>query len=324
MTDIYNDEYWSTQFDITQDDLNRIAERMERDGAPQDLKTIALRIVKGRLEYGHDPSPSALAKLTGKASVRLWDPAGEWQIGDLILIATCRRNSSKHEAFLGEIVNAGYCKKGEHDTRVHIKIDELNEEKDFILASPGSQQAQDWYRTVREAVEKKLQSGNIDQQTEGILLRHGEHILSRLTEAFQDETRFIGLGGKWYVKSKLPRMSDDNQRAIHHTLLEKPSALIDELLPIIDFGQAQDETLTRMAVNVTLQEAPTRFKNIGTTSRPQWQAQPPSPENAVVTHYAYDPQTYEILSRPGQRLTKKQAKRLQELNIYVHVVTFAE
>ena len=53
-------------------------------------------------------------------------------------------------------------------------------------------------------------------------------------------------------------------------------------------------------------------------------ARPQGHEQAEVTHYAYDPQTYEILCRPGQRLSEKKARRLQELNLYVHVVTFAE
>ena len=45
---------------------------------------------------------------------------------------------------------------------------------------------------------------------------------------------------------------------------------------------------------------------------------------AEVTHYAYDPQTYEILCRPGQRLSEKKARRLQELKLYAHVVMVAE
>ncbi|HEU4744349.1 MAG TPA: hypothetical protein VFS61_03895 [Anaerolineales bacterium] len=47
-------------------------------------------------------------------------------------------------------------------------------------------------------------------------------------------------------------------------------------------------------------------------------------EQAEVTHYAYDPQTYEILCRPGQRLNEKKARRLQELKLYAYVVTLAE
>ena len=62
----------------------------------------------------------------------------------------------------------------------------------------------------------------------------------------------------------------------------------------------------------------------GTPSDPQRNARLPEVEQAEVTHYAYDPQTYEILCRPGQRLNPKKAARLQELNLYAHVVKFAE
>ena len=58
-------------------------------------------------------------------------------------------------------------------------------------------------------------------------------------------------------------------------------------------------------------------KNDGTTARPS------NLEQAVVTHYAYDPQTCEILCRPGQRLSQKKVQRLQELNLYAHVVRVA-
>jgi len=50
----------------------------------------------------------------------------------------------------------------------------------------------------------------------------------------------------------------------------------------------------------------------------------PVAEHAKVTHYAYDPETYEVLCRPGQRLTEKKAQRLQELGLYAHVVSSTE
>jgi hypothetical protein len=56
----------------------------------------------------------------------------------------------------------------------------------------------------------------------------------------------------------------------------------------------------------------------------QGKAPLPDPEQAAVTHYAYDPQTYEILCRPGQRLSEKKTQRLQELDLYAHVVAFSE
>jgi len=69
-----------------------------------------------------------------------------------------------------------------------------------------------------------------------------------------------------------------------------------------------------------------RFEDMGSPARPQgqWEPQLPDVEQAEVTHYAYDPQTYEILCRPGQRLSQKKVQRLQELKLYAHVVTFAQ
>ena len=69
-----------------------------------------------------------------------------------------------------------------------------------------------------------------------------------------------------------------------------------------------------------------RFEGTGSPARPQGQPglQLPDVEQAAVTHYAYDPQTYEILCRPGQRLSQKKAQRLQELKLYTYVVTSAE
>ena len=69
---------------------------------------------------------------------------------------------------------------------------------------------------------------------------------------------------------------------------------------------------------------PEHFENADTPARPQSKSGLPDIEQAEVAHYAYDPQTYEILCRPGQKLSQKKAQRLQELGFYEHVVTFAE
>jgi hypothetical protein len=66
------------------------------------------------------------------------------------------------------------------------------------------------------------------------------------------------------------------------------------------------------------------FENTGTPVRPPEKDGLPDVEQAEVTHYAYDPQTYEVLCRPGQRLGHKKAQRLQELNLYADVVTLAK
>jgi len=76
--------------------------------------------------------------------------------------------------------------------------------------------------------------------------------------------------------------------------------------------------------NMTDSQDEKGFENTGTPARPQGQAGLPDIEQAKATHYAYDPQTYEILCRPGQRLSQKKAQRLQELKLYAHVVSFTK
>ena len=316
MTDIRSDEYWSTLFDITQDDLKRIAERMERDGAPQDLKAIALRLIRGRLEHGHDISPAALVKLTGNPSVRLWDPVGQWQINDVVLVARHagkdRNGQPTFSAHLGEIQKI----KGDVVT---INVDGIGPVKYGIITSDNPSVVS-IRETVREAVERKLQSKDIEQQGEGILLKHGERILNRLSETIQSDSRFAGLEGKWYVSKKLPELNGEILTAAYRKALENPGVGIEELLP----GNDDAVLLYRMALHGHLQNAPQKFENIGTLARPQWRARLPEPDQAKVTLYAYDPQTFEILCRPGQKLSQKKAQRLQEFGLYAHVVTFAE
>ena len=77
-------------------------------------------------------------------------------------------------------------------------------------------------------------------------------------------------------------------------------------------------------LDAALQSDPQRFENVGTSEYPQWKARLPEFGQAEVIQYAYDPQTYEVLCRPGQRLSEKRAKRLQELDLYRQVVRFAK
>ncbi len=92
---------------------------------------------------------------------------------------------------------------------------------------------------------------------------------------------------------------------------------------MVQIDGLQNEILQKMAIQVALQQLPEHFENIGTLAHPLWKARLPEPDQAQATHYVYDPQTYEILCYPGQRLNIENAKRLQELDIYGYVVIFA-
>lgn len=321
---LYDKEYWASQADITLDDLNRTAGRLARAGLPQDLKTILLPIIRGRLEHGHDPGPPAPGGLKNVPAGRIWDPDCDWQVGDILLLIHDRFGSSKYEVFTGEIVSLD---PGE----AQIKIDELQSTVTFLRTLPGTANAQivpdirgTWRETLQAAVETKLHSGVPEEQAEGILLKYGERLLTRLAEALGRDPRFTGFEGKWYLGDGLPRIGPQTLQALHRFLLQNQPASLEDLLPVVTESPPANVSLVRMAVHFTLVRSAERFENIGTNIRPQWKARPPAHDQAEVTHFAFDPQTFELLCRPGQRLTQKKARRLEQLNLYAHVVTFPE
>jgi hypothetical protein len=219
MSKLHDEKYWSNQFDVTQDHLNGVADRLAIEDTPQDLREIALDLIREQVEPG---------------------------------------------------------------------------------------------------------AGNANEQAEGILLKHGERILSLLAAALAFDPRFTGLEDKWFLLDKLPRIEHETLQKVYRGLLQTPSSSVDEILSVVEEARSTDQALWKMALHTALRRSPERFENRGTPAHPQWKARLPGIEQAEVTHYAYDPQTYEILCRPGQRLSEKKAKRLQELNLYMHVVTFAE
>lgn len=316
MNVILPEEYWSSRFEVTQGDLDRVAQRLEHAGPPQDLKAIALPIILGRLEHGHDPGPPAPVDLAGEPAVRVWDPASSWQVDDAVLLVHDRFGNSKYEVFLGEITQVD-------QDAVEIKIGELQITKIFQTMRPGIV-VQDWQNLISELVGKKLGSEDLKERADGILIQHGEHILAGLAGALRHDPRFTTLEGKWSVFHSLPHIEKESLQAIHHYLLQNGPASLEELLPVVKERLVADFSLFKMAIHAALQSAPDRFENTGTSLHPRWKARLPAPDQAEVTHFAFDPQTFELLCRPGQRLTQKKARRLQELELYAHVVTFPE
>ena len=71
MTDIHAENDWSSQFEITQEDLNRVAEGLERDEAPQELKEIATRIIRARTKQGSEGSSEQAESILSKHGERI-------------------------------------------------------------------------------------------------------------------------------------------------------------------------------------------------------------------------------------------------------------
>jgi len=322
MTDVYSDTYWTDEFDITEADLERIAQRMRENRSAYSLDELAKRVVRGRLRHGPEQSPAALQVSAEDPSVRLWDPAGNWAVGDHVVVAVgfTKDEVRFHEPFVGEIVaiEAG---------KVTVRVDALEKSVDYYTrAKYSDEDLQLWRRFVEALVEARRGTRDVESQVEYVLLEHSQRVASRLLDALQADGRFLTLEGRWFLRELMRSLSADQVESLLQQMLAQSEPmstpdLVSLVNPPVPEG---DVGLFSLYPALNASES---FENVGTDTRPLWRAvppPPPPPERAMGAYFAYDPETYEILLQPGQRLTPRLAQRLQELDLYDVVVTAAD
>jgi len=321
MIDIHNDEYWLEKFDITQDDVTRIVNWLMEIDRGASLEELTRRVIRGRLLYGEDQSPSALPNWVHEQHVLSWDEEEKWEVGSCVFVLqSVWAAGSSHR----EIKPAfGIIKE---ITPEEFEIEYVDGGIKSYGRNANQSEASKRYNALNQAVWEKEQSakGNrpTEEHVEATLMKHGSKIASRIVGALEWQNQFVSHNQRWYLKECLPEVSSASLKQANRAFFLSGKILslseIAACIPTLPTNEFADVAITQ-----ALSQNPSLFQKV----EDGWQAiKPPPPpwQQALVTHYAYDPQTYEILSRPGQRLTQKQAKRLQELNIYVHVVTFSE
>lgn len=309
MIDIYSDDYWLNEFTITAADLNRFQERILREDKPLDTTNLVKLLIKGRLEFGHEISPSVLKSWTGKDSVRIWDPFAKWSLGDGIIVPKEVKNNY-YQCFIGEVIRV-------NETKSQIDI-WLDGQETLVTYRYGNPAAIGVGEFAKKLVEEKY--GELDY----VVMRFGNRIASALLHALDTDERFIGLEGNWYLTQKLPFIETSLIKSVHQSLLIRDHFILDDILPMVKVDALQNELFLKMATQVALLKLPEHFENIGTSSHPLWRALPPRPDNAKVKYHAYDTKNYEILCSPGQQLEIEKAQRLMELNLYKFTTTFMD
>ncbi|GAB4405981.1 MAG: hypothetical protein Kow00123_18460 [Anaerolineales bacterium] len=317
MSKTLSEAYWREEFDITQDDLRRLAEFIREAGQAQDLTTLARRVVRGRLRFGPDMSAAVLPGVAGGEPVRLWDPAGEWKVGDRVIVARRIGATDRFEALVGEIVSvtAG---------QAIMQLDGATERVTYERESQDTEKAKRWREKVREVAAQMRGASDTEDRVDGVLLEHGERIFARLLQALQSDDRFLALDGRWFVRDLTAKLTADQVRALAAALAQRgePVATAD-LVPLVPPPLPEGDA-GRFSVYDALLARPGRFANVGTATRPMWRIVPVPWERAVGAFFAYDPDTYEILLQPGAPVNKKQAERLQALGLYDALVEPAD
>lgn len=312
MADVYADTYWTDEFQVTVADLDRIAAYIRETGLAHDLTELAKRVVRGRLRFGPESSAPAQAAWAEDPSVRLWDPAGKWQVGDHVIVARLI-TKGVYEPFVGEII-------GVEPRQVRVQLDGVEQPATYLRAAPDSEDARKWHGKVREVIAQKRKAPELDQQVEAILLTHGGRIASQLLDALRADERFVRLAGRWFLRELATLPTEEQLTALAWAMvpLEDPRPT-DALVPLVHPPLAEGDA-GLFGLYLAMREKPHLFRNVDPGRRPRWELAGPPPGTCVPSNAAYDPQTYEVLCRPGEPVPPETVQRLWDLGLLRAVV----
>jgi hypothetical protein len=311
--DVFSDTYWTNEFEVTEADLDRIASYIDRTSQASDLTALAGRVVCGRLEHGPETSAPVQPTWVEDASVRLWDPAGEWETGDHVIVARRIPKTQLFEALIGEII-------GLDSEQVGVQLDTVDEPVTYQRAPAESDTARRWHAKVQEVVNRKRTASGLGDQAEAILLTHGERIGSQLLEALLADERFIRLAGHWFL-SELAMLATKEQLtalvwALARLTEPKPTA---ELVPLVH-PPLVDGDSGLFGLYLAMRQRDDLFKNTDPGQRPRWVLAGPPPGPFTPRYAAYDPDTYEVLCMPGATASPEVARQLWDLQLLQAVV----
>lgn len=309
MNDTLSDRYWLEEFQVTQADLDRIANYIRRTGQAHDLTTMARRVVRGRLRYGPETSAPVLTDWVDDASVRLWDPAGEWKVGDHVIVLHFQKKEGKwvNEPSIGEITRVE-----PHQVSVHLDSGRLTT---YQRALPGSEDAHNWRETVQKVVAERLRAPEPEEQAGAVLLTHGNRIAGQLLSALDADQRFVHLAGRWFLRELAVQPTDAQLASLAWAMLslEEPQPT-EALVPLVRPPLAEGDP-GLFGLYLAMQERTNLFCNVDSPQYPRWVLAGLPPGSCTPRRAAYDPETYEVLCLPGQSIPPETVRRLWDLDL---------
>ncbi|MCA9994508.1 MAG: hypothetical protein KDE56_02100 [Anaerolineales bacterium] len=319
MSDVLSDTYWTTEFAITTADLDRLALLIESTVQAQHLSTLAKRVVAGRLRHGPEQGVPVNQLFATKAQVKLWDPAGAWQVGDHVIVL--RKVNGRYVAYIGEVqaVDLGR-------PRIDVFLPEVNRLIPYEPMPADDSRRQQIIANVQEAIAHKREqlSGQhtiADQEelVEIVMLEHGERVVGLLLQALQGDKRFVLLNGRYFLRHlTIPVPESQLQPLAWHLLSATEPQPTKALLRQISPAVQEDAAL--FGLYLALQQHPEWFQNTQPGKRPLWALAGPPPGSFTPRHAAYDPESYEILCLPETEAPPHVVSRLWQTGLLQAVV----
>lgn len=312
MADPFSDRYWLEEFQVTEADLNRIADHVRETNQAHDLTGLARRVVRGRLRHGsEEESVPAQPEWAEDGAVRLWDPAGEWKEGDHV-IGTHFLTKGVYEVVIGEVIAVGAAK-------VRVQTERVEKPVTYERADPGSRTAEKWRDHVQKEVAKKRKASTVEDRAEAVLLTHGRRAGSQLLEALKADERFLRLAGRWFLRDLAVPATDEQLASLAWAMvpLEEAKSTAD-LVPIVEPPLTQgDPGLFGLYLAMRGSDL---FGNADPGKRPRWVLAGPPPGTCTPQYAAYDPESYEIVCLPGAPISAQVVEQLWETQLLRAVV----
>jgi hypothetical protein len=307
MSDPFSDRYWLEEFQVTEADLDRIERHIQETVQAYDLTALARRVVRGRLRHGPETSAPARTTWLGDSSVRLWDPAKEWEEGDHSIVTVTQFSGQKrwHEPFVGEVVEV-------ESGKVTIHVDALDEKRTYLTKTRyAPDDLVKWRKNVEEIVAKKRAADDMPSQIEYVILEHGERVATQLLESLKADKRFVRLAGRWFLFELAVPATEEQLASLAWAMvpLEESMSTID-LAPLIEPPLAEGDPGC-FGLYLTMRESEL-FENADPGKRPRWLLASPPPGTCTAEHAAYHPESYEVLCLPGESIPSERVQQLWE------------
>ena len=308
----HDSAYWTSEFDITEADMDRIAAYICKVRRACDLTELAKRIVRGRLRFGPEEgkAPTHLDRSI-TSSAKLWNPAGEWSPGDHVIVL--HRIGKGRKVFVGEITEV-------MSDRVEVYLDKVETPTTYLRAPAGSRRAREWHLAVKEAISKRKQMPSIDHEIEVVLLKHGDRIVSHILNALRSDNRLVRLAGRWFLRELVVYPSEEQITALAWAMVSLQEPKPTDALARLVHPPLADGDAGLFGLYLSMKGRPELFKNVDPGQRPRWVLAGPPPGSFVPHHAAYDPDTYEVICLPGRPVPSDVVKRLWDLEILSAVV----
>jgi hypothetical protein len=325
MTDAtMTDARWQN-FDVTVADLDRLEKWMSKpeQNYSISLDEITRRIIQGRLEHGADnQSASALPKEIHEKGVLSWDEQDSWKKGSQVLVVY------NNIASIGTIVNITQHEENWKTlTTFHIQISQGRPPVKYAKAENKNQEAI-FLTHVRDLIQQQSTQQSHQEDLDGsvnkVMLRFGDVVSSAILVALRSDKRFVEHKSFWYLQASIQAIDPASIQRIQRKFYreQKLKATTAEIGAELQISPVNP--LGEIALEQVITNSPVVFARDGEN----WLVLPPlppPPEQAVSGHYIYDPSTYQIILKPGDRITnKKTIQILNELGCYDSIVTWAE